>query len=903
MVVVGAVMPVATMTAAQAASHVLMGQITVGWSAPWTQDTTAGGKGPAYEQIWLDGPNGSVMVEVDAPAVPGQQLHDTFEAAFAAETPLQPVDQGSVGDVAYWLDLIPYAGTPVGAYMLVRQTPERTMMAVMIASVDWFGEGISSAQAGVTVDGAPLFGGADGAQMQQRLETAAGGGQVAMAPTPTPPTGLNPGTSDTPTPGSGQLTLPPLNPPPGGAAVTPTPDVAANGGTVELRTDLYEERTLPSPLTIPTNGWTVAWSGEWYTEDDTEPENFVGLWSPTARARLVVFHFDWADPSAQAFAQGEVEFLSSESPVPYTIESAVDVAPGHFHTIFARTTTGQTFYSIYDVVVHNDGTMTGTILEAWDTDVTAALASVQQAITTNGTPAMSDVTLALAPPSTARSNSAFPMFLSGRVVVWTGAWSEMYVTSTNIGLAGSSDGVPRFSAYDRYPGDPMTAAQWSQQLLETNPGWTVYKAIDLDNGQRLLVVMQSDDGTKIAFNEFEQSGPVHPEHLIVVRSDTAAEDLAFVQTNVTVGGMTPIADIKTHVPELFGGVAAPPTGGNANVTPAPGGQASGGSVPISGRAGQNVPETGPITLPQAQVEVNWSEPWMPQRASETSIRLWDPHARVVAEVWTTTFALPPQSAAQFAQSDLVASSGWTVEAAVDLVPGRRFGLTMSRDSGDAWMYQYSEVAVLDSHLLVVSVTGWQGEVTAALPAVSGSLTVDGQPALSNAGQATALPTAKAPNPAEHWLFDSGSMVAWTTQWSGVILEPSGVRLIGPDGAPQYRIWDVVGGDPKAAAEQAEGILAGAPQGATLYKAIDIVPGVRAMVVLQQPDGNGTRYHIFDIQYVDDHFQQGATNQYITATDADFAGQIETIRQNATLNSMPVFIDLQNHVPELFTPGS
>ncbi len=542
LIVAGAVMPATAMASAQATSHMVMGQVSMTWNAPWTQDTTAGGTGPTFEQIWLDGPNGSVMIEVDVSAVPAQQKHDAFAAAFAAETPLQPVDQGSAGNITWWLDLIPYPGAPVGAYTLIRETPEHTTMALLIASVDGFGDGISATQAGVTVDGAPLFGGVDGAQLQQRLQSAAGGGQVAQAPTPTPATGLNPGSAPTP----------------------------------------------------------------------------------------------------------------------------ANVAP---------------------------------------------------------------------------------------------------------------------------------------------------------------------------------------------------------------------------------------------VTPTPAAQVAGASVPVSARAGQDVPETGPVTLAGPQAAVTWSEPWVPQQVSETSVRLWDAQTRVVAEVWTTTFALAPQSAVQFAQSELIASSGWTVEAAVDLVPGSRFGLTMSRDSGEAWLYQYAEVAVLESHLLVVSVTGWQGQVTAALPAVSGSLTVNGQPALTSAGQATALPTAKAPNPAEHWLFDSASMVAWTSHWSEAVLEPSGVRLIGSDGAPHYRIWDIAGGEPMAAAQMAESILGGAPEGATLYKAIDIIPGVRAMVVLQQPDAGGTRYHIFDTQFVNDQFQQGSTNQYITATNADFAGEIEVIRQNATLNSMPVFIDLENHVPELWNAGS
>jgi hypothetical protein len=887
MIVVGAMAPTASMASAQATSLVLMGQVPVAWNAPWAQDTTAGGARPTSEQVWLDSANGSVMVEVDVPAVPGQHLHDTFATAFAAETPMQPVDQGSAGNITWWLDLIPYPGAPVGAYTMIRATPDHTTMALLIASVDWFGDGIAAAQTGVTVDGAPLFGGVDGAGLQQRLEAAAGGGQVATAPTPTPHTGLNPGTAVTPTPATV-------------AQVTPA---AGGSASPELRTDIYEERSLPSPLTIPTNSWTVAWSEGWYTEDDIERENVVGLWSPTARARLVVYHFDWADPSAQAFAQGEVEFLSSESLEPYTIESAVDVAPGHFHTVFSRTTNGHKFYSIYDVVVHDDGTMTGTILEAWDADVAAALAGVQQAITTNGTPAMADVTLTVAPPTVSRSETSFPLFLSGQVVEWTPAWVEMYVDAYHVGLAGSSEGVPRFSAYDRYPGDPMTAAQWSQQLEAGNQGWTVYKALDLDGGQRLLVVLRNDDGTQIGVGELDQSGALPLEHTITVRSDAAAEDLAFVQANVTVDGIAPIADIQSLVPELFGGGATgPQTGAPGQLTP-PTQAATGPSVPVSARPGRDAPETGPFTLAGPQVVVDWTDQWVPQEASETSLRLWDPQARVVAEVWTQTFALAPQSATVFAQSDLIAGSGWTVEAAVDLVPGSRFALTLSRDSGEAWLYQYAEVTVLESHLLVVSITGWQGQVAAALPAASGSLTVNGQPALTSAGQATALPTAKTPNPAEHWLFDSAAMVAWTGQWTEAVLEPSGVRLIGSDGVPQYRIWNVAGGEPKTAAQQAEGILAGAPPGATLYKAIDIVPGVQAMVVLQQPDTGGVRYHIFEIHYINDQFQQGSTNQYITATDADFAGQIKTIQQNVTINGMPVFPGLQTHLPELFSPGA
>ena len=559
MMIFGAVAPMPAISAAQSTSHILLGKVQVTWSAPWERDVDSGGVGGTYEQLWIDAPAGSVMVEVDVPAVPGEQLRDNFLAAFANEVPLQQVDQGSYDDMTYSVDLIPFPGAPVGAFTLVREAPDYSMMILLIASTDSFAEAFASAQTGVTVDGDALFSGVDGATMQQRLTAAAsaqsGAGLPEPAQTPTPPTGLNPDTPVAPTPaGTGQMTPTPA----AAAQITPTPAAPVAGAIVPvIPNTAREEGSASSPVTLSSNGWTIAWTEGWVNEY-VDPISTT-LWSSSERASFTVYHFDFVEPSAAAFSQSELEFLTGDNATaPWTIESAVEVVPGsRFHVVFSRTTNSEKFYSVYDVVVE-DGAMTASILEAWDTEVMSALSTVQQSVTINGAPAMPGVVLSFATPPASNDDFSYSLIPSGRVVEWTGAWVEMSVYYETLSLRGPFDEVPVFAAIDREVGDEpdVTAAEWVVEAYEGgDPGWTAYKTMDLDNGQRLFVVMQSADGTQFRFHDIDLTGALRKEQYMLVNSDAVADHVAWVQANVTIDGAMPFADIQTLVPELFAGAS------------------------------------------------------------------------------------------------------------------------------------------------------------------------------------------------------------------------------------------------------------------------------------------------------------------------------------------------------------
>jgi hypothetical protein len=457
-----------------------------------------------------------------------------------------------------------------------------------------------------------------------------------------------------------------------------------------------------------------------------------------------------------------------------------------------------------------------------------------------------------------------------------------------------------------------------ERVLETGSG-TYTSTVDIarypDSPVGILIdVYEEPTGTRL--------------FLLVAGVSVFAEVKASVEASITIGGQPLFANIDgvivqtnleaadgqpsgttVQAPVATGGTTGqvPPSGTTAQApatgstgTAIPPQPAAGGPVVIAD-VNDSVPQTGPITLVGTGSVVQWSDAWSVVSLEDDTVRLWNAQARVGAEVWTRQMPIPPPSAADLARSDLVTSSGWTVQSAVDLVPGSRFALAMTLSNGSDTRHQFSEIAVIGDHIQVVNITGWDGAVAAALPVFQASVTVDGQPPLMSTSLPAGMPPAQPVDPNSHKLLISGQVVSWTDQWVTVKLHASGVRLLDAGETMVARVWSGTV-EPIAAAEQAEQILASpawAERGLTVYKATDIEPGVRALVVMQEQTVAGTRYHVFDTRYFSIGQQSIQHNRYMTGTTADFAAQHAFVQANVTVDGGIVFDDLQTLVPELF----
>jgi hypothetical protein len=218
---------------------------TVAWSAEWTQEPSASFVDQDVELLALSRGTTIVGYGGTAFAVPGNQVRDVILEGFTTGGALQQVDRGQYDNVSYSIDLATADGVQLALFTLVIESPNRTSIALLIDSPQSFQGGLQAAQAGITVDGAPIFQGVDAAQMQQTINAATGSVQPPLATTPAAPPVLQTPTPAAPQTPAGGLVLPPVGgttpaaqlppPPTPGAVAPPANSMVIGTGGVELR--------------------------------------------------------------------------------------------------------------------------------------------------------------------------------------------------------------------------------------------------------------------------------------------------------------------------------------------------------------------------------------------------------------------------------------------------------------------------------------------------------------------------------------------------------------------------------------------------------------------------------------------------------------------------------------------
>ena len=531
--------------AAQAANEqVLLGNLPVAWSDPWVKDDEASGSGQGWDQLWLDGTYGSVLVETDIPAVPAAQLRDELLGMIGTGVPVERVLESASGTYSSTVDIVRYPDGPVGILIDVYEDPSGTTLTLLVAGVSEFADAKASAEAGITVAGQPLFTNIDGVMVQTNLEAAAAqpGGAVE-APTPTPATAQDPATAPAPTPAP---------------AVGPTPTTVPPAGTGSA-SDLSA-----GSFTIESNNWLVKWNEGWLSR--FEDSKALVIWHQDARVHLEVQHFVEASVTMtdDDHIDRELEWLNADaSPKDWTYRYSFTLDNDQrIVMVFSRTTPEGTLYSVSDVFV--DGTHYSKVrMQAWDVDFAEALTVIQSTVTVNGAAPFGDLDLSalgegLVPDE--ERDTRFTLFSSSRHVTWTPEWTTTVLVRERVSLT-STDEAVRFRATDqRYlEAADLSAAEWAELEVEglQSDGMTdvtVVEQLELDNGQRLVLVLSWADEGKIFYSisqAVKSDGNIEMQ-ILQAEESRLVSGLADVQAGITIGGVPPLGDAASLFPERIG---------------------------------------------------------------------------------------------------------------------------------------------------------------------------------------------------------------------------------------------------------------------------------------------------------------------------------------------------------------
>lgn len=553
MVVIG-LLPLATPAdAAQAAnSQVMLGNLEITWSDPWSKFDAASKSGEGWEQVQLTGPVGVVMIETNVPAVPAEEMRDELLARHAENAPLQRVDEFAEGPVSVTLDIIQYPDEPYGLVVFVQEDPAGTQMLVFGAPIPQVADQLASAQSSITVSGVPAFGGLDARHLQQQFDAAvARDGAASTAPAQ-----------------QGSVSTTPAQ-----QGNTGATDTGSDGASVPLGESSFEDLPEAGPITFPQSGRSITWAEGWYVQESDE--GYLGLWSPQSRAALYLTDYEAFDATAAAFAQAEIDYRTEAGEPGWTTVSAVDIVPGsRYIVVLSRSHGSMPLYNVYDVRI-DGGHMSSTMVEAWASDLTGALQAARRDVSVNDAPILADVTLPMdlsaVPPT---DPSSFTLFMTAAEVRWTGAWAELRTYTDRLELSSGEDAFPVVSVLQlENTGD--SAEEWAATFAGPGSGYLQHAAMELDNGERMVIVLDgaslSPPSTTYLLISIERTAT--PGRLLLqaieVDRDAAAEQVAWAQANVTVNGQPVFADATTIFPDVFAATGAAPAGGQPATTPTP----------------------------------------------------------------------------------------------------------------------------------------------------------------------------------------------------------------------------------------------------------------------------------------------------------------------------------------------
>lgn len=151
------------------------------WSNPWVFDESRSERAEAHDMVFLG--SGAAMLVI---ATGDWTMPDARAAAFSTlavdPVAVTTLDEGET----YWFHFVPVNGVPSGVFGLATSAPDgvSTVVTMIVAPVPEFASGLGSAQAGITLDGAPPLKGVDGAALQAQLETQVPEVPVAEATLP-----------------------------------------------------------------------------------------------------------------------------------------------------------------------------------------------------------------------------------------------------------------------------------------------------------------------------------------------------------------------------------------------------------------------------------------------------------------------------------------------------------------------------------------------------------------------------------------------------------------------------------------------------------------------------------------------------------------------------------------------
>lgn len=154
----------------QISPYVTVSNQSLAWAEPWTFDGTRSTRTGTNDMALLLSGTSTVVVATGAwtPDDARTAALTTLGGDPAAVTAL---DQGA----SYWFQLIPINGVPHGVFALAQTSPDGATltMTMFVSPVPDFAAGLGQAQGTVTLDGAPVFDGVDGAGLQAQLEANA----------------------------------------------------------------------------------------------------------------------------------------------------------------------------------------------------------------------------------------------------------------------------------------------------------------------------------------------------------------------------------------------------------------------------------------------------------------------------------------------------------------------------------------------------------------------------------------------------------------------------------------------------------------------------------------------------------------------------------------------------------
>jgi hypothetical protein len=873
--------------AAQAAnSHVLLGNLEVTWGDPWSKREEGSERGDGAEQVQLMGLASVVLVKTRVPAVPAEQMRDEMLGRYETQAPVERVNMITEGSVSMSLEIIRYPDGPFGMIVFVQEDPGGTQMLVFGAAVPDFAAELASAQAGITVSGMPFLGSLDGGQMQQQLEAASAQAPAAGA-TETPVAGGEP---------SGTLT---------------------GGESVPLGESTYEGAPIAPPIVLPQSARTIAWQPEWYGQESEE--GYLSLWSPTARAALYIYDMGWAYPDAAVFAQAQVDHWASQGQAEWGIVSAVDVVPGsRFAVVLSRTHGAVPLYEVYDVRIDGERTSV-TMLSAWAPDLTGALDAARQGVTASNAPILADLTLPMDLSAVSPSDpSAFTMFGPGVEVRWTGEWAELRTYLDRLELSSGEDAFPQVAVLEIADAG-QSAEDWAATFASPGSGYVQNLAMDLDNGQRMVIVLNgaslSPVSTTYLFISIDRTtSPMLLQAVEVDREDAAAQ-VAWAQANVTVNGQPVFADVTTVFPELFGeggdagqtgtttpeaGIAGQPaaTTPEGDTTPAPG----------TGNSDQAPAES--LAIGYDDWEVTWAGGWESVYDDMFAVFLWHPGARtefVVQEVLETSHAGSADALAAEQLEMLNADASgvdWVVESATDLDNGQRYYVVLSRTTDEGTLYLVVDEMQQGDSWLNLKVKGWDPGFASRLALLQGSVTIMGARPFDGLDLA-AFGTADVPAEVtedQHTLFSSSRTITWSTDWTLDVVGGSTVVLNSADDAVRFRARD--NGFSRAqeytaatwAANEAEGLRSSGMGEVTIHHAIDADEGQRLVIVLSYVDDGVPTVYVSQAVKADANFEV----QALWVDVPRLVSGIAEVQAGITVDGQPALSDILTLIPELAT---